>query len=75
MYGEGGIDVDEQTPMLESNADTLDAAVCVLAAKDFLEGRACQPVDLDLAVREGWIWAPPWQPGVKPNKRKESVRR
>lgn len=42
---------------LESNADVLDAVVCLPAAKDFLEGRAVPPEDYVLAEREGWIWA------------------
>ena len=42
-----------------AHADALDAVVCLLAAKDFLEGRAMPPVDLASARREGWIWAAP----------------
>ncbi len=68
------IDVGKYAAALESSADTLDAAVCVLAAKDFLDGCALPPVDLGLAAQEGWIWAPPSQPGVKPNKRMEPGR-
>ena len=34
----------------------LDAALCVLAAQDFLLGRAVPPPDRGLAEREGWIW-------------------
>ena len=34
----------------------LDAALCVLAGVDFIEGRAVAPDDLPLAKREGWIW-------------------
>lgn len=39
-----------------SNDDLLDATVCVLAARDFLSGRAVPPTDRCLAEREGWIW-------------------
>lgn len=39
-------------------ADAVDAAVCVLAAADFVAGRAVPPADGELARREGWIWAP-----------------
>jgi hypothetical protein len=46
-----------QFPVAVDNADTLDAIVCVLAAQDFLEGRAMSPQDMALAQREGWIWA------------------
>ncbi len=42
--------------LLTSNADALDAAVCVLAGSDFLRGRALPPPDLDEANRDGWIW-------------------
>ena len=41
---------------LHGNANTLDAAVCILAAEDFIAGRAAAPEDEDLARREGWIW-------------------
>ena len=42
--------------IIESNADALDAAVCVLAGVDFLRWRAIPPPDLALAKQEGWIW-------------------
>jgi predicted RNase H-like nuclease len=67
------IDVDEYALALESSADTLDAAVCVLAAKDFLDGRAIPPEDPESAAQEGWIWAPPFQLDVQPSNRKEST--
>ena len=41
--------------MIES-ADALDAAVCVLAGADFIQGHAYPPNDRGLAEREGWIW-------------------
>ncbi len=44
---------------LHRSADTLDATVCVLAAEDFIAGRAAGPEDQDLARREGWIWVLP----------------
>ena len=44
---------------LSGNADVLDAAVCVLAAEDFLAGRATPPPDRGTAEREGWIWTAP----------------
>jgi len=37
-------------------ADVFDACLCLVAAKDFIEGRALPPQDLELAQREGWIW-------------------
>jgi hypothetical protein len=42
--------------VLEHNADALDAAVCLLCAKDFLLGHASPPDDLSVAAVEGWIW-------------------
>ena len=51
------IEVGPHASELERSADALDAAVCVLAAQDFLEGRAMAPLNLDLATQEGWIWA------------------
>lgn len=41
---------------LISEADVLDAAVCVLAGHEFLAGRAVAPRDNATARLEGWIW-------------------
>jgi hypothetical protein len=41
---------------IELHADALDAAVCVVAAADFVAGHACPPRDHTAAIREGWIW-------------------
>ncbi|MGD9100894.1 MAG: DUF429 domain-containing protein [Anaerolineae bacterium] len=49
------------TSLIESNADVLDAVVCVLAAADFISGRAIQPPNKELAEKEGWIWVRPKQ--------------
>jgi len=38
------------------NEHVLDACLCVLAAADFLAGRAPGPDDAERAAREGWIW-------------------
>ncbi len=51
------LDVGTSRSLFESNADALDSAVCVLAAVDFLEGRAMGPCDQATALREGWIWS------------------
>ena len=37
--------------------DVFDACLCLLAAKDFLDGKAPAPPDPELAIKEGWIWA------------------
>jgi hypothetical protein len=50
--------IRESIADLSDNADRLDAAVCVLAGVDFLTNRAMGPMNLPLANREGWIWAP-----------------
>jgi predicted nuclease with RNAse H fold len=39
-----------------AQADVFDACLCLVAAKDFIEGRCLSPNDLDLARHEGWIW-------------------
>jgi hypothetical protein len=52
------LDCRRVEPALLGCADAVDACVCVLAAADFLAGRAQPPGDLELARREGWIWAP-----------------
>jgi len=41
---------------LRESADALDAAVCVLAAQDFLAGHAMPATDRATAEREGWTW-------------------
>lgn len=46
----------EDTSLLMSDADALDAVVCVLAAADFLSGKTYPPTDKKLAEKEGWIW-------------------
>jgi hypothetical protein len=45
-----------------ASADLLDAALCVLAGRDVVSGRAVAPADpteRDAARREGWIWNRP----------------
>jgi len=39
-----------------SDANALDAVICLLAASDFLQGKCTQPNDMKLAKKEGWIW-------------------
>jgi hypothetical protein len=36
--------------------DAFDAALCCVAAADFLLGNVFEPTDIDLARKEGWIW-------------------
>lgn len=43
--------------ILKKSKDAVDAAVCTLAAADFLLGRAIAPLDKETAKVEGWIWA------------------
>ena len=45
-------------PEFLASKDAVDACVCVLAAADFLLGRAVAPSDIEMALVEGWIWAP-----------------
>lgn len=42
--------------LLETNEHVLDAAICVWAGVDFLLGDVYKPVDINLAMKEGWIW-------------------
>ena len=51
------------TSRMVDSADALDAVVCLLAIKDFIEGVAMKPTDAERARREGWIWVrqPPVQ--------------
>lgn len=50
------LDFPTETALLEKNTDALDAAICVLASVDFLQGRALEPTDMELVRKEGWIW-------------------
>ena len=52
------LDCSAVLPALMQSKDAVDAAVCALAAADFLCGRAIPPVDHNTALIEGWIWAP-----------------
>lgn len=45
----------EMRQMIQS-ADVLDSAVCLLSARDFLNGDVYFPNDIDKAKKEGWIW-------------------
>jgi len=49
-------DIDGLATYVNGSADVFDACLCLVAAKDFLEGLAEPPFDLQLAKREGWIW-------------------
>lgn len=51
------LSLPDDVGLLEGDADALDAVVCLLAAKDFVEGQAVSPHDAQLAEQEGWIWS------------------
>jgi predicted nuclease with RNAse H fold len=44
--------IEERT---DGNIDVFDACLCLMAAKDFLDGRASPPPEFEIAQREGWI--------------------
>jgi len=50
------LDLSAFDGVLPASADAIDSLVCVLAAADFIQGRARPPLDLDIAKQEGWIW-------------------
>jgi hypothetical protein len=50
--------LDVTSADITATGDTLDSVVCLLAAKDFLDGRAVPPENRVLASLEGWIWVP-----------------
>ncbi|MCA9954781.1 MAG: DUF429 domain-containing protein [Ardenticatenaceae bacterium] len=50
------ITLPSETRLLLQNDDALDAAICVLAGADFLQGRAEPPTGWPQAKKEGWIW-------------------
>jgi predicted nuclease with RNAse H fold len=49
-------EIPKRTDLIDAPADVFDACLCLLAAKDFLEGATLRPTKPDLAQREGWIW-------------------
>jgi hypothetical protein len=50
--------LDVTSAEITRTGDTLDSVVCLLAANDFLDGRAVPPENRALASLEGWIWVP-----------------
>lgn len=54
---DGLLDCGEVPEALRQSKDAMDAAVCTLAAADFLLDKAVPPADLETAQIEGWIWA------------------
>lgn len=40
----------------DGNADVFDACLCLIAAKDFVDGVSVPSEDLDASYVEGWIW-------------------
>jgi hypothetical protein len=42
--------------LLIEKDDVFDAAICLLAGADFLNGKCIHPDNLELAKKEGWIW-------------------
>jgi hypothetical protein len=62
---EGLVDYSSVSLIVEKSKDAADAVVCVLAASDFLNGRAIVPRDKKLASSEGWIWSRNKNIGVK----------
>jgi hypothetical protein len=50
------IDLPTDTSLMEGSDHAFDAALCVLAGADFLLGEVNEPINIDIAKREGWIW-------------------
>lgn len=47
---------DELIDLMSSSDHLLDAALCCLAAGDFVDARVIEPEDPEIAKQEGWIW-------------------
>jgi hypothetical protein len=47
---------EEAATKAVANDDAFDAALCCLAAADFLGGNVFEPEDFEIAQKEGWIW-------------------
>lgn len=50
------IQIDAPIPAMERKSDALDAVICLLAAQDFLTGKAMPPNNHAPTLKEGWIW-------------------
>lgn len=50
------MDIRCDSQQMRQSADVLDSAVCLLAAKNFLNGDVYFPRNLEKAKKEGWIW-------------------
>ena len=57
--------IDSLSPLMDlkdvvdhcaADDNCLDAAICTLAAADFLSGHCIEPANLPLAKKESWIW-------------------
>lgn len=48
--------INTEIPRISNASDGLDAAICVLAACDFLSGTALSPEREWPVEREGWVW-------------------
>lgn len=49
----------ESLDLMRSSDHLLDAVLCCVAGRDFVEARVIEPEDLALAQQEGWIWVAP----------------
>lgn len=50
------VELTSDAELMVRNADALDAAVCALAAQDFLLNAAMPPPNSGNVEKEGWIW-------------------
>jgi predicted RNase H-like nuclease len=51
------IGLSAETSLMVDNDNALDAAICILAGADFLNRKVIIPTNMQLALKEGWIWA------------------
>lgn len=47
---------EEAVTKAVANDDAFDAALCCVAAADFVGGNVFEPEDLEISQKEGWIW-------------------
>jgi hypothetical protein len=50
---------NDAVDLMISSDHLLDAVLCCIAARDFVDARVIQPGSQDPATREGWIWVAP----------------
>ncbi|MTI68592.1 MAG: DUF429 domain-containing protein [Firmicutes bacterium] len=50
------VNLPENLDVIVENDDALDSVICLLAAKNFIDGEIYYPENIETGKKEGWIW-------------------